>query len=169
MSDTALVQGIALFLAVAAAPGLVALGLFVRGLARRVDGLESLRLLDAATQAQLQRRVEELEHGVGILIAQIRRAGMTPEWSPAPARSEPPPPTGGQHAETDMLVDLWQRIQDHFSPEEMDDLAFGLQLRGCAGDSPGARARELVMCAKRHHRLEQLQELCRRERPEGGF
>ena len=168
MVDAAVVQGIALILAIAAAPGLVALVLYVRGLARRVDGLESLRLLDAAERGKLQRQVDELEHGVVVLIAQIRRAGLTPEWSPAPARSETPP-AGGQAAETDMLVDLWQRIQENFDEAEMKDLAFELQLRNCAGDTPGASARELVMCAKRHHRLERLRELCRRERPEGGF
>jgi len=166
MTDTAIVQVVALLVVVAAAPGMLALVLFVRGLARRVDGLESLRLLDAAERGKLQRRVDELEHGVTVLIAQIRRAGMTPEWSPVPAET---PAAGGQAAETDMLVDLWQRIQEHFSVDEMQDLAFELQLRNCEGDSAGATARELVMCAKRHHRLEQLRELCRRERPEGGF
>lgn len=169
MVDTAVVQGIALILAIAAAPGLVALGLFVRGLARRVDSLESLRLLDAAERGKLQRRVDELEHGVTVLIAQIKRAGGVPEWSPAPISAGRAHPAGSQAAETDMLVDLWQRIQEHFSLDEMNDLAFELQLRGCPGDSPGARARELVMCAKRHHKLEQLQEICRRDRPEGGF
>ena len=168
MIDEGIVQAEALFLAIAAAPGLVALVLFVRGLARRVDGLESLRLLDAVERGKLQRRVDELEHGVTVLIAQIRRAGLTPEWSPAPARSETHP-AGGQAAETDMLVDLWQRIQEHFSVDEMRDLAFELQLRSCDGDTPGASARELVMCAKRHHRLERLRELCRRDRPDGGF
>jgi len=165
--DAAVVQGIALVLAIAAAPGLVALVLYVRGLSRRVDGLESLRLLDAAERGKLQRQVDELEHGVVVLIAQIRRAGLTPEWSPAPARSEPP--AGSQAAETDMLVDLWQRIQAHFNADEMKDLAFELQLRNCAGDTPGASARELVMCAKRHHKLDRLREICRRERPDGEF
>ncbi|MBX7251630.1 MAG: hypothetical protein K1X50_06565 [Candidatus Promineofilum sp.] len=161
-------QGIALILVIAAAPGLVALVLYVRGLARRVDGLESLRLLDAAERGKLQRQVDELEHGVVVLIAQIRRAGLTPEWSPAPARSETSP-AGGQAAETEMLVDLWQRIQENFDEAEMKDLAFELQLRNCAGDTPGASARELVMCAKRHHKLDRLRDVCRRERPEGGF
>jgi hypothetical protein len=168
MVDAAVVQGIALVLAIAAAPGLVALVLYVRGLSRRVDGLESLRLLDAAERGKLQRQVDELEHGVVVLIAQIRRAGLTPEWSPAPTRMEPPP-AGGQAAETELLVDLWQRIQEHFDKDEMEDLAFELQLRNCAGDTPGASARELVMCAKRHHKLDRLREICRRERPEGGF
>jgi hypothetical protein len=167
MVDAAVVQGIALILAIAAAPGLVALVLFVRGLARRVDGLESLRLLDAAERGKLQRQVDELEHGVVVLIAQIRRAGLTPEWSPAPTRMEPP--AGGQAAETELLVDLWQRIQEHFDEGEMKDLAFELQLGNCAGDSPGASARELVMCAKRHRKLDRLREICRRERPTGGF
>ena len=166
MIDEGIVQAAALFLTIAAMPGVVALGLYVRGLARRVDGLESLRLLDAAERGKLQRRVDELAYGVTVLIAQIRRAGMTPEWSPVPAET---PAVNGQAAETDMLVDLWQRIQEHFSVDEMQDLAFELQLRNCDGDSPGASARDLVMCAKRHHRLERLREICRRERPEGGF
>ncbi len=166
MIDEGIVQAAALFLTIAAMPGVVALGLYVRGLARRVDGLESLRLLDAAERGKLQRRVDELAYGVTVLIAQIRRAGMTPEWSPVPAET---PAAGGQAAETDMLVDLWQRIQEHFSVAEMQDLAFELQLRNCGGDAPGATARDLVMCAKRHHRLERLREICRRERPEGGF
>lgn len=167
MIDAGAVQAIALILLIAATPGVVALVLFVRGLARRVDSLESLRLLDAAERGKLQRQVDELEHGVVVLIAQIRRADLTPEWSPAPTRHESP--AGGQAAETDMLVDLWQRIQEHFDEGEMKDLAFELQLRNCAGDTPGASARELVMCAKRHHKLEKLRELCRRDRPEGGF
>jgi hypothetical protein len=167
MVDAAVVEGIALILAIAAAPGLVALVLYVRGLSRRVDGLESLRLLDAAERGKLQRQVDELEHGVVVLIAQIRRAGLTPEWSPAPTRHESP--AGGQAAETEMLVDLWQRIQEHFDKDEMEDLAFELQLRNCGGDTPGASARELVMCAKRHHKLDRLREICRRDRPTGGF
>lgn len=168
MIDEGIVQAAALFLAIAAAPGLVALVLFVRGLARRVDGLESLRLLDAAERGKLQRRVDELEHGVSLLIAQIRRAGMTPEWSPAPVAS-PSVPAGGQHAETELLVDLWQRIEEHFNADEMRDLAFEIGVPESHAATPGSQARELVMAAKRHHQLERLREVCRRERPEGGF
>ena len=66
MIDEGIVQAAALFLAIAAAPGVVAMVLFVRGLARRVDGLESLRLLDAAERGKLQRRVDELAYGVTV-------------------------------------------------------------------------------------------------------
>jgi hypothetical protein len=68
-----------------------------------------------------------------------------------------------------MLVDLWQLIAEQFSMSDMSDLAFELQLPAVHGDSEGEKARELVMCAKRHHRLEELRDVCRRERPEGGF
>ena len=104
-----------------------------------------------------------------VLSAQIRRAGMTPEWSLAPVSESRARPAGGQSAETDMLVDLWQLIAEQFSMSDMSDLAFELQLPAVHGDSEGEKARELVMCAKRHHRLEELRDVCRRERPEGGF
>lgn len=172
MTDTAIVQAVMLFLVIASAPGMVALWLFVRGLSRRVDGLESLRLLDAADRAKLQRRVDELEHGVGVLIAQIRRAGMTPEWSPAPTPAvvERPASASGQQAETEIQVDLWQRIEACFDQDEMRDLAYELQLPVAAHSiSVGEQARKLVNDAKRRSKLDELREICRRDRPEGGF
>ena len=84
MTDVVWLLIAAAVVVVAAAPGLAALALFVRSLSRRVGDLESLRLLDAAERGKLQCRVDELEHGVNLLIAQIRRLGATPEWMPTP-------------------------------------------------------------------------------------
>jgi hypothetical protein len=168
MSDVAWILIVAAVFGIAAAPGLLALGLYVRNLARRVDGLESLRLLDAAERGKLQCRVDELEHGVNLLIAQIRRLGATPEWMPAPTTAAPAPP-GGQLAETNRLVDLWQRIESQFSTDEMRDLLFELRLSDFTAETPGALARGVVTAAQRHHRLDELRAIARRERPEGGF
>lgn len=167
MIEPAIVQIAAFIFLVAALPGLVALTLIVRGLMHRVDDQEALRLLDVAKQTRLERRIQELEHGVGLLIAQIRRAGMTPEWTPTPHEI---PAAHGQQAETDRLVGLWQRIDEHFDMDEMNDLAFQLGLPDLSRtETSGARARALVMHAKRRSRLDELMELCRRERPDGGF
>lgn len=168
MTDTAIVQVVALLVVVAATPGMVTLALYLRGLARRVNDLESLRLLDAAERGKLQCRVDELEHGVNLLIAQIRRLGATPEWLPAPQVAAQPA-TGGQLAETNALVDLWQRIEASFSTEDMRDLLFELQLSDFTAETPGAMARGVVNAARRHHRIDALRTIARRERPEGGF
>lgn len=168
MTDVAFIQAIALVIAIAAAPGLVALAWLVRGLMRRVDDLESLRLLDAAERGKLHQEMDELRRGVGVLIAQIRRAGMTPEWSPPPAA--PPPNPHGQQAETERQVHLYMQIEEHFDMDEMIDLAFRLNLPDLSRtETSGARARALVMHAKRRHKLDELIVLCRVERPEGGF
>jgi hypothetical protein len=169
MSNSQVVQlAVALFV-MAAGPGLVALALFVRGLAERIDELESLRLLDAAERAQLHRELNELRRGISILIAQVRRAGMVPEWTPEAMPVTYPRIVTGQQAETDRLVTLWQRIADRFSMEEIADLAFRLGLPESRADTAGAAARELVNNARRRGLLDRLDELCRDERPSGGF
>lgn len=168
MSDVAFVQTLALVLIIAATPGLIALWWLVLGLMRRVEELESLRLLDAAERGKLHQEVDQLRRGIAVLIAQIRRANMTPEWSPAP--SAPLPTPTGQQAETERLVGLWQHIDGCFDMDEMNDLAFQLGLPDLSRtETSGARARALVMHAKRRSKLEELVDLCRKERPEGGF
>lgn len=168
MIEPAVVQIIALIFILAAAPGLLALVLFVRGLALRVEELESLRLLDAAERGKLQQELDELRRGIGVLIAQIRRAGMTPEWIPAPPAPAPDP--RGQKAETERQVHLYQMIEHQFDMDEMLDLAFRLELPDISRtETVGARSRALVMHAKRRHKGNELIALCRAERPDGGF
>jgi hypothetical protein len=169
LSDTAVVQVAVVVLFVAAGPGLVSLWLHVRSLAERIDELESLRLLDAAERTRMHQELNELRRGITVLIAQVRRAGMTPEWTPATVTAPTPTAENGQQAETDRLVDLWQRIAERFSAEEIADLAFRLGIPDSHAETDGARARDLVTMAKRRDKLEQLVALCRRERPNGGF
>ena len=169
MIEPAVVQIIALIFILAAAPGLLALVLFVRGLALRVEELESLRLLDAAERGKLQQELDELRRGIGVLIAQIRRAGMTPEWIPAPPAPAPDP--RGQKAETERQVHLYQMIEHQFDVDEVNGLAFdlGIPPDELTGGTGAARARALVLYAQRRGKLNALIDLCRRERPNGGF
>lgn len=65
---------------------------------------------------------------------------------------------------------LARRIEGRFSIEEMNTLAFELGIDGAVtGDTTAARATSLVNVAKRRGLLVRLIELCRAERPEGGF
>ena len=165
MQPTAIIHIAALLFILAAGPGLTALWLQFRALVKRVGDLEALRLLDAAERGRLQQEMDELRRGIAVLIAQVRRAGLTPEWSPPPA--PPPPAAEGQRAETDRLVALWLEIEERFSPEEMDDLAFELRLPESHAETPGARARDLVNNARRHGKLNGLIAIGERERPKG--
>ena len=65
---------------------------------------------------------------------------------------------------------LANRIDNRFSIEEMNTLAFELGLEGAVtGDTSAARAASLVNVARRRGLLLRLIALCRAERPEGGF
>mgnify|MGYP006883704237 CR=1 FL=1 len=57
-----------------------------------------------------------------------------------------------------------------FDLDEVDGLVFEMGLgRNVRGDSTEDRARSLISAAQRRGRLTELIELCRRERPNGGF
>lgn len=168
MIEPGIVQVVTIIFIMAAAPGLVALWINGRTDRRRIDNLEELRLLEAAERGKLQHELDDLRYGVGVLIAQIRRAGMTPEWTPAPPSPSPNP--CGQEAETERQVHLYQAIECQFDMDEMVDLAFRLGLPDISRtETVGARARALVMHAKRRHKQDELVALCRQERPDGGF
>lgn len=174
-TDTALVQLAAIVILLAAAPGAAALLVFVRSLERqiseaneRIDDLESVRLLDAAERERQNNEMIDLRRGVAILVAQLRRAKMDPEWSPAPLPL--PFAASRQQSETERMVYLWQRIADLFDLREQSELWFEM---GWAdderGDTAGEKARQLVAYAHRRGSLDELNELCSRKRPYGGF
>lgn len=163
MSEAIVVQVIAFSIAIAAAPGLLALAVQARSLSRRIDGLEEARLFDAAERGRIEREIDELRHGVGVLIAQIRRAGLTPEWTPPPITSRSIRP-GGIQDETGRQVWLWQEIARLFDLEEQADLWFEMFGTEPHGDTPGSRARALVMYAQRRNKLDALEELVRKNR-----
>lgn len=172
MSDVAWILLAALVIVaivvVAATPGVRAMLARERDSQRRVENLESLRLLDAAERVQLRDDIDELRRGLAILIAQLHRAKLTPEWTPP--HHAPSLPLGRQQAETERMVWLWQKIAAQFDLAEQADLWFAMGWgNDIRGDSAGERARELVAFANRRGCLDDLVELCRKGRPEGGF
>lgn len=174
MSDVAWILLAALLVgaifAIAAAPGLRAMLAREQDLQRRVDNLESLRLLDAADRSRLNDELGELRRGMAILIAQLRREKLTPEWTPPSPGTLPSAGLGRQQEETERMVWLWQLIAGRFNLDEQAGLWFEMGWgNSMRGDSAGERARELVAFAHRRGCLDELVALCRRERPEGGF
>jgi hypothetical protein len=169
LTEAIVVPVMLILLVLAAGPGLVTLWMHVRELENRIDDLEQLRLLDAAERNRLHQELNELRRGITILIAQVRRLGHVPEWTPEAVPVTLPPHEDSRQAETNRLVDLWQRIADRFSMDEIADLAFRLGLPESNSDTAGGRARELVAAARRRGLLDQLVDICRDERPNGGF
>ena len=65
---------------------------------------------------------------------------------------------------------LLRLMTETFDLDEVDGLVFEMGLgRNVRGDSTEDRARSLISAAQRRGRLTELIELCRRERPNGGF
>ena len=89
-----------------------------------------------------------------------------PQAAPAQPPAQPPAPSrrdGG-------LAALARRIAERFSLEDVDDLAFELNLADAVtGETLGRRAASLVTAANHHQVLSELVDLCRDRRPEGGF
>lgn len=68
------------------------------------------------------------------------------------------------------ITRLVRTIEARFSLDEMNNLAFELGIDGAiSGDTQAARAVSLVNVARRRGLLVRLIELCRAERPDGGF
>ena len=89
------------------------------------------------------------------------------------ATGQEPPPEPAERARgvtPGGLARLAKTIEGRFSLDEINNLAFELGRDGAvAGDTPAVRAVSLVNVATRRGLLVRLIELCRAERPEGGF
>lgn len=133
-------------------------------LSRRVRSLEQNRERDHAAFLRIQLRVAELEIGVQVLIAQIKRMGATPEYVPS---SEPPPVDAVNDVIDERAVQ--RSIDALFSVEEIDDLAFriGIDTDEIEGRVSSTRSRSLVQHAKRRGLLPELIRVARQLRPEG--
>ena len=134
-------------------------------LSNRVGTLEKERQRDHAEMLRIQLRVAELEIGVRVLIAQIRRMGGEPEWNVAP--DGPIPPVSEVIDDTA----LYRSIAALFDVDELDDLAFrlGIEPDELEGKRRDSRARSLVQYAKRRDMLPELIDIARQLRPEGRF
>lgn len=133
-------------------------------LSRRVRSLEQNRERDHAAFLRIQLRVAELEIGVQVLIAQIKRLGGTPEYIPSAA----PPPVESVNDVLDERA-VQRSIDALFSVEEIDDLAFrlGLDVGDIEGRVSSTRSRSLVQHARRRGLLPELIQIARQLRPEG--
>lgn len=99
----------------------------------------------------------------------MRDAGLEP-----PPRPEPPARPEPQRLEPARtpsdLAALAHKVAVCFSLEEIETLAFGLQMDGAlTGETLENRAASLVRAALRRGQLAQLIEIARRDRPKGGF
>lgn len=93
------------------------------------------------------------------------------EWSKLSGQPPPPEPEDRPRPiNQGDITRLGQLIADRFSLSEIEALAFDLGLSGqLAGDTVPLRARSLVDVARRRGLILRLINLCRQERPEGGF
>lgn len=129
------------------------------------------------TEARLDRLetyVEAQAAHIDLLSERLRTLGAL-DIPPAPQ-----PPKQDAPARTPRPASVWsdaraiklaRGIATLFNLEEIDGLAFEIGLANdVVGNTPAARARSLVSTASHHPgSLDQLIELCRQERPNGGF
>ena len=134
----------------------------------RLDGQE-------AEIDDLRRRIAELREGRiadhALLQEWITYARRLGELLRAATGQEPPPEPQTQLRNVSAdRSQLARHIAARFSLSEIDGLAFELGMDGQVnGDTVEARAISLVAVAQRRGLLLRLVELCRRERPNGGF
>lgn len=131
--------------------------------ARELRDIQHGRELDHKAMMQLQLRIVELEIGVRILTAQLRREGLIPEWVPPSVTADdgrtPPPDKQA----------LMQKIAAQFNQEEIDDLILRLNIEpeNIGGETRRRRAQALVEHAERHGMTDELVAMVRKLRPEG--
>lgn len=134
-------------------------------LSDRLATLENDRQRDHTEMQRLRLRLTELEIGVRVLIAQIKRLGESPDWD-----SGNTAPTEAESAETAPIdnMALHRNIAALFDADEIDDLAFrlGIPPDEIEGKRRDTRARNLVLYADRRERVDDLLELVRQLRPE---
>ena len=109
---------------------------------------------------RLRLRLTELEIGVKILIAQVKRLGATPDWNGAAAPVDETPAPIDETA-------LYRKVAELFDVEEIDDLAFrlGIAPDEIEGKRRDSRARHLVQHVARRGELDDLVQLVRQLRP----
>jgi len=129
-------------------------------LSDRLATLENDRQRDHIEMQRLRLRLTELEIGVRVLIAQVKRLGESPDWG-----DDDPPP--GDVAPVDNMA-LHRNIAALFDADEIDDLAFrlGIPPDEIEGKRRDTRARNLVLYADRRERVDELVALVRQLRPE---
>jgi hypothetical protein len=107
-----------------------------------------------------QRAMDEYRDGYRVLIRQIERLGEKPEWRPNGRLK-------AIEAGTAPLVSIYDLINQYFSDQELDDLAFRLSVPGgeVSGNATSQRVRSLIGYCNRRGRLQALVNMCRQLRP----
>ena len=110
-------------------------------------------------------RSTNCRRGVSFLSAQVRRAGMQPEWTPEAVADHRAVTRAGRR--TDRLVTLGKTLPSGSTAKI--SMTWRFNLPESRAETDGARARDLVSAAKRRDKLDALTSLCRKLRPGGGF
>lgn len=140
--------------------------------------VEDLRTQERANYAEIRRLLGEVNR-LDVKLGRWQRyaeqvAGAlehaTGEKPPAPPADDPIPAPPPRPIGPNEPIRLQRRIAACFAPGEIADLAIELELDGAIEDgSADEMARALVRLARRRGLGDRLIELCRRERPDGGF
>lgn len=121
--------------------------------------------------SQLEIFAEAQAAHIELLSARLRALGQLdiPPGPQPPQASAPQPRGGGTWSEAEPVA-VAKKIATLFDADEIYGLAFELEeAEGMVGDTAAKRARWLVSQARHVGKYEQLKELCRRARPNGGF
>lgn len=108
---------------------------------------------------------------IELLSARLRALGQLdiPAGPQPPVTDAPQSRGGGTWSEAEPVA-VAKKIATLFDADEVHGLAFELGMaEGMTGDTAAKRARWLVSQARHTGKFEQLKELCRQERPNGGF
>lgn len=102
--------------------------------------------------------MRELRDGIGRLVEQIRRANLSPVWTPDQVK---------RRLRADQ-AEMVKRIERQFNVEEIDALAFelGVVADEIKGETRGERARSLVQWSARHGLFIELTRRVDEERPQ---
>ena len=163
---------------------LAGLGLAVGTVAWLWRSLQSAGAGYVARQDAQEAEIEELRRQLHELQkAQIANYALLLEWiayarrlasmlREATGQEPPPEPPATSRDATADLGRLAATIARRFSLSEINGLGFDLGQSvadALTGETPAARAQSLVRAAQQRGLLLRLVELCRQERPEGGF
>ena len=155
--DILIVVGVAILISVPILWGFWQATQLAQAMERRLDVIraEVDDLHDA--RATDQEEIRELRDGISQLVEQIRRANMTPIWTPEQVKRRP----------RSTSSTLARRISAGFTVEEMAGLAFEIGLSGddLRGDTREERARALVTYMENRGRLSDLRRLVDEQRP----
>ena len=147
---------------------------------RQMSDLRAQQAADHATIRELRREVNRLDEELRLrdMAWRVSYAELVLEFGKATGRAPESRPLGDAApalvaapvASPVSDATLLRLVCEVFDRDEIDGLAFEMSLgRNLSGDTLEERARSLISVAKRRGRLPELIELCRRDRPNGGF